>query len=287
MKTSVALGSFDGLHKGHQNVLQNALSSADDGLSASVLLFDTHPQKVLTGVMPPLLLAESERDTLLRQMGFALQTVSFESIRNLMPEAFVEKVLCEKLCAGAVSCGYNYRFGRNGAGDAALLQRLCAPRGIRVSVCETAVFEGEPVSSTRIRRALENGEPDKAAAMLTRPFSYTAEVIHGNARGRELGYPTANQQLPFGLVVPKYGVYASQTTVQGRTYNSITNIGIRPTLPDDTCGSETHILGCCADLYGQQITVALNRYIRSERKFASLDEVFTQVQKDIEFAYGK
>ena len=284
-RTSVALGSFDGLHAGHRSVLQKCLSDRSDGLLPVALLFDRHPLEVLRGAAPPLLMTCEMRDALLREMGFALRTVSFADVCDLEPEQFVRVVLCESLHASAVSCGYNYRFGKGGAASADDLRALCARQGIAVHVADPVESGGAPVSSTRIRTLLEQGRPDAAAELLTRPFTFTETVRHGNENGRRLGYPTINQQLPAQLVVPKYGVYASRTQVDGVWYDSITNIGIRPTLADDTPGCETHILGCGGMLYGQRITVSLLRYVRPERRFDSLEAVFRQVRDDVAAAF--
>lgn len=287
IETSAALGSFDGLHAGHQSVLQTALSFKEDGLLPLCLLFDVHPQTVLRGAAPPLLMQPQERDARLREMGFALRTVSFADVRALEPEAFVRSVLRDTLHARAVSCGYNYRFGRGGVGDADCLRQLCAQYGIRCSVCPPVEIGGEAVSSTRIRALLENGACDEAAQLLTSPFSFTETVVHGAENGRRYGYPTINQHLPEGLVTPKFGVYVSRTRVDGIWYDSLTNIGTRPTLPDSTSLCETHILGVDRTLYGEKITVALLRYLRAERKFRSLDEVFLQVRADLDTAFAR
>lgn len=284
-KTSVALGSFDGLHPGHQSVLKSALSLAGDGVTPYALLFDVHPLAVLRGAAPPLLLTDAQRDAMLRAMGFDLYTVSFAAVHDMTPEDFFEQVLCGQMCAGALSCGYNYRFGRDGSGDVELLRHLCAQSGVRLYVSEPVLFDGEPISSTRIRAAVESGDAQTAAALLGRPFSVAGEVIHGLENGRLLGYPTANQALPEGLVTPRFGVYASHLFWKGRRFDAITDIGVRPTLPDGTPGAETHILGMETDLYGQQIEVFLDRFLRPERKFGSLREVFDQVARDVRDAY--
>lgn len=285
-RTSVALGSFDGLHKGHMTVLRNALSSADDGLLPYVLLFDVHPQTVLCGEAPPALMTTKEREDTLRAMGFTLYTVPFAEICTMEPERFVREILCDALHAGSVSCGYNYRFGKNGRGDAALLGTLCAEKDIRLTVSAHIDYAGRPISSTRIRSAVESGKIAEANAMLGRAFSYTATVLHGNAFGRELGFPTINQQLPEGYTVPRFGVYASHVSLGGKEYRGITNIGVRPTIPDTTVISETHILDFSGDLYGRCVTVYLDSFIRPEQKFADLNAVFAQVRKDIATAYG-
>ncbi|MBQ7542186.1 MAG: riboflavin biosynthesis protein RibF [Clostridia bacterium] len=284
-RTSVALGSFDGLHAGHQSVLQSALSDMSDGLLPVVLLFDAHPQKVLRGSAPPLLMAESQRDALLRQMGFSLRTVVFSEVCAMEPAQFVREILRETLHAATVSCGYNYRFGKGGQANANELRRLCAREGITTHICAPVEYGGVTVSSTRIRTLLENGEADKAAELLTRPFTFTETVRHGDENGRRLGFPTINQPLPPQLVTPKFGVYASRTMIDGVWRDSITNIGVRPTLPDDTPGCETHILGFDGVLYGQQIPVGLLRYVRPERRFRDLEEVFRQVRLDVETAF--
>lgn len=283
-ETSVALGSFDGLHTGHQSVLQNALSFHKDGLLPLCLLFDVHPQTVLRGAPPPLLMANAERDARLAAMGFSLRTIPFARICNMEPEAFVRDVLRDTLRAGAVSCGYNYRFGKGGAGDADCLRRMCEQSGIRICVCPPVEIGGEAVSSTRIRALLEAGDPEEAAKLLGRSFSFTETVIHGAENGRRYGYPTINQNLPDGLVTPKFGVYVSKTRVDGVWYDSLTNIGTRPTLPDGNPVCETHILGVDRALYGEKITVSLLRYLRGEKKFASLEEVFRQVRLDLDAA---
>lgn len=286
-ETSVALGSFDGLHAGHQSVLQNALSFREDGLLPLCLLFDVHPQTVLRGSSPPLLMKPEERDARLREAGFCLRTVSFAQICDMEPETFVRDVLCETLHARAVSCGYNYRFGRGGDGDAECLRRLCERYGVQCCVCPPVEIGGEAVSSTRIRALLEAGDCASAEVLLTRPFSFTETVVHGAENGRIYGYPTINQHLPQGLVTPKFGVYVSRTLVDGVWYDSLTNIGTRPTLPDGTPVCETHILGVDETLYGREITVSLTRYLRAEKKFASLGDVFRQVRLDLRTAFGE
>lgn len=286
-ETSVALGSFDGLHAGHQSVLQSALSFREDGLLPVVLLFDVHPQTVLRGFSPPLLMLPGERDAQLRGMGFSVRTVSFAQIHDMEPEAFVRTVLCETLHASAVSCGYNYRFGKGGAGDAECLRKLCADNGVRCRVCPPVEMDGEAVSSTRIRALLESGACEEAAKLLTRPFSFTGTVVHGAENGRQYGYPTINQRLCAELVTPKFGVYVSRTLVDGVWHDSLTNIGVRPTLPDRAPVCETHILGVDETLYDREITVSLVRYLRAERKFQSLEEVFRQVRLDLDAAFGQ
>lgn len=283
-KTSVALGYFDGLHKGHMKILHSALSSSGDGVEPLVLLFDCHPQTVIGKTAPSSIMTKDDRDSLLSEMGFHILTIPFTDIREMSAKEFVEEILFRKLNAKTVCCGFNYRFGKNASGDSKTLSELCKNYGIETIVESEQTVDGETVSSTKIRSLIEDGNITLVNKLLGRPFGYTLEVIHGNKNGRLLGFPTANQAFPENFTVPKYGVYASKTTVDGKIYRSITNIGIRPTLSDDTLLSETHIIGFDRDLYGEKIKVELLKFIRSERKFNSLEEVFTQVREDIKLA---
>lgn len=283
-KTSVALGYFDGLHKGHMKILHSALSSSGDGVEPFVLLFDCHPQTVIGKTAPSSIMTKDDRDSLLSEMGFHILTIPFTDIREMSAKEFVEEILFRKLNAKTVCCGFNYRFGKNASGDSKTLSELCKNYGIETIVESEQTVDGETVSSTKIRSLIEDGNITLVNKLLGRPFGYTLEVIHGNKNGRLLGFPTANQAFPENFTVPKYGVYASKTTVDGKIYRSITNIGIRPTLSDDTLLSETHIIGFDRDLYGEKIKVELLKFIRSERKFNSLEEVFTQVREDIKLA---
>ncbi len=279
--TAVALGFFDGLHLAHRQVLETAAAQREKGLTPCVLLFDDHPQHVLNGKTVPKLLQNEKRDELLAEMGLTEVGCSFERIRNLTPQAFVTQILAGELRAAFVCCGYNYRFGKNGAGDAAALKNLCAACGIEVFVCPEMDFEGEPVSSTAIRRLIEHGEAEKAAKLLGRPFSFSAEVIAGDRRGRLLGTPTVNQLLPPDLATPKYGVYVSVVRFNGKDYTGVTNIGARPTFHAPEVRSETYILDFDGDLYGKTVETALLKYLRPVMTFDGADALKAQIAQDV------
>ena len=280
-QTAVALGSFDGLHPGHMAVLREALSWETRGVQPCVLLFDTHPQAVLDGAAPPLLQTTQDKLERLTALGLRAGCVPFREIYTLSPEAFFQKILQEKLHAAAVCCGGNFRFGHHGVGTAETLRQLCADANVACCVSADVMFEGAPISSTRIRRCLLEGQPDRAAKMLGRPFSYCLEVVVGDRIGRTINAPTLNQRFPPELIVPKHGVYASESFVDGQWRVSMTNIGIRPTLTErDDLRSETHIIGYDGDLYGQKIPVRLLYYLREERRFADLNELKRQIERD-------
>lgn len=283
-KTAVALGFFDGLHLAHRRVLESAAAMRQEGLVPCVLLFDDHPQHVLNGKKVPKLLQDAKRDALLKEMGLTAIGCSFARIRDDSPRAFVEEILIGELNAAFVSCGYNYRFGKNGAGDAGTLQTLCAEHEIKVRVCPEIDRDGEPVSSTAIRRAIEDGDAEKAARMLGRPFSFAAAVVSGDKRGRLLGTPTVNQRLPEDMVVPKYGVYVSEVTVNGERHTGVTNIGSRPTFHAGEVRSETYILDFDGDLYGKTVETALVKYLRPVLAFENAEALKAQIALDIAVA---
>ena len=280
----LALGNFDGLHRGHLAVLQTALDCANaQGLTPAVLLFDRHPKEVLTGVCPPLLMTEDEKRRRLRQLGFSLEIVSFEALRDLSPQAFLETVR-SSLSPAALCCGNNYRFGKQAAGNVQTLQTLASACGIRVQIAPDVLFDGAPVSSTRIRLLLETGEVCAANAMLGRPFSYAFDVIGGDKRGRTLGFPTANQSFPPQFVQLRRGVYASKVCLKNVWYPAVTNIGVRPTIGTPDLRSETHILGFSGDLYGQTLEVHLLQFLRDETNFGTLEALKQGIAADVQAA---
>ena len=277
----VALGNFDGMHLGHIAVLDKALEAAKDGFSPYVLLFSQHSEKALFGSAPPMLMTHSERRAFIEAYGFGIAEIDFNRIKDMSPEEFIDKILIGEMNAKAVVSGYNYRFGKNASGDTDTLRQLCAKRGITCHTVSEVEQDGTAVSSTAIRRLIENGEIERANRMLARSFGFSAEVIHGDERGREWGFPTVNQLLPEGFVIPKFGVYASSVTVDGRTYRGITNIGRRPTVGTEILLSETHIIDFSEDVYGKEADIRLLSFMRPEHKFSSFDELKNQIKNDI------
>ncbi len=279
-KRAVALGNFDGIHIGHSAVIGCAVSAAENGFVPAVLLLDPMPSRFFGRSESKELVSAAEKERLISEMGAEVVKIDFAAVKDYTPEDFFEKIIVGSLGAGMLCCGFNYRFGKNGSGDSALLRKLCENAGIELCVVPAVLYDGKPVSSTRIRTALENGEISLANAMLGREFGYKLEVVHGDELGRTLDCPTINQLFPEGMIVPGYGVYASRACVDGVWYSSVTNIGRRPTFESDQQRSETHILGYCGDLYGRQIEVRLLRYIRGEMKFDSLPALKSQLVKD-------
>lgn len=282
MASVVALGNFDGLHRGHMTVI-NAASDMAKRLGAVpfALVFKEHPLGALTGKTPVCLFNKESRAAAFKKTGVTLCLLDFAEMKDMSPEEFFDEIIIKRMGAVGVCCGFNYTFGKKGKGTAETMKKLCENAGIEFSMSPEFDFEGEPVSTTRIRQALENGNIELANVMLGRPYSFKLIVNDGDKRGRHIGAPTINQKIPDNLVTPKYGVYMSKTTIGDKSYLSITNIGVRPTIyEDDAPGVETHILDFDGDLYGKYIEVALLAYIRPEKKFDSLVQLETQIGLD-------
>ncbi|MBR5562314.1 MAG: riboflavin biosynthesis protein RibF [Clostridia bacterium] len=281
IKTAVTLGSFDGLHKGHIAVIACAFEmQKKHGLLPLVLLFDRHPMLTVSGKAPDMILQPSLRDGLIAQTGAGKRIVSFREVRDMSCREFFEKILIGKLNAGGVCCGWNYRFGKNNEGGTEELKALCDEFGVELMISPPVDFGGSPISSTRIRQAVESGDIALANAMLGREFRYKLTVVDGQHRGRLIGAPTINQRFEDGFVRPRKGVYASATVVDGKEYPSVTNIGLRPSFENEDFRSETCILGFSGNLYGQEIEVKLLDYLRDEIKFGSIDELSAQINTD-------
>ncbi len=290
-KTAVTLGSFDGLHKGHMKVIACAFEMQQKhGLLPLVLLFDSHPMLSVAGKAPDMILQPSLRDELIAQTGAGKRIVSFREVKDMSCRDFFEKILVEKLNAGGICCGWNYRFGKNNEGGTEELKALCKENGVELIITPPVDYNGEPVSSTRIRRAVEGGDIPLANAMLGREFRYKNVVVNGQHRGRLIGAPTINQRFDQGFVKPKKGVYASVTVVDGSEYPSVTNVGLRPSFENEDFRSETCILGFSGNLYGRDIEVRLLEYLRDEIKFDSIDSLSVQIHADAEMSkeiFGK
>lgn len=283
--TAVALGYFDGIHIGHRAVLIKALEAAKDrNLIPVVMLFDIHPRKLVSGTVPPMLMSEEQKRDALLKMGFRVVDFNFKKAMNFTPEEFSQKVLTEELGAEFVSCGYDYRYGKGGKGNAETLRKALSENGVEVFTLSAVELEGEVVSSTKIRQLISSGEIEKANRMLGKEFSYHILVEKGDGIGHTIGTPTINQYFPEDFIVPKYGVYASRVKVDGKIYPAVTNVGTRPTVGGTSLRSETCIFDFSGNLYGKKIEVFLLKYLREEKKFSSVEELKKAINKDIENA---
>lgn len=279
----VALGTFDGLHIGHKAVITAEKSQYERKIA---LMFRKHYKAEEKGELPCTLITPQFEREILFAWGVEPVYVDFFEICDMSPEEFVDKILVDKFNAKSIACGFNYRFGKGASGDVQTLMALCMEREIKLTVVDKIEYNDEPVSSTRIREAVKNGDMRSVSAMLGRYFSYDFEVLHGDERGRILGSPTINQFFTPDFQVPEFGVYASFTEIDGKLYPSVTNVGIRPTIGNSEKRSETNIIGYHGDLYGQFPRVFLVEKIRGEMDFGSLDELKKRIFADKETALG-
>ena len=283
--TAVALGYFDGIHIGHKMVLDKALTKAKEkNLIPVVVLFDIHPRKLLSGNVPAVLTSEEKKRQILTEMGFEIFDFDFRQGMNYEPDEFIEKILLKILGAKVVSCGFDYHYGKGGKGNAETMKADLIKRDIEFYSIEPVYSGDEVVSSTAIRKFITDGEIEKANAMLGEYFSYDFPVIKGDGLGRTWGIPTINQSFPEDFIVPKYGVYVSETVVDGESYLGVTNVGVRPTVDGSDVRSETCILDFSGDLYGKSVQVKLIKYLREEKKFPSVESLREAIGKDIENA---
>lgn len=281
-RTAVAMGFFDGLHIGHRTVINRAVSFKERGLASTVLTFDSLSSlsKLSDGDR---ILFDDLKYKMLEDIGIEnIYRPSFNKLRDMTAEEFVKNILCDKLNAEVVICGFDFRFGRGASGDTDTLKELCANYDIEVIVIPAIYVDGMIVSSTKIREFIKNGEIERANALLGYDFNFKLEVVHGRKFGRIINAPTINQILPDMMILPKFGVYSSMTIINGTEYLSITNIGMNPSVGKNKLPqAETHIIDYDGDLYGEFINVALTGFIRGELKFNSLDELAERIQKDI------
>lgn len=274
MKNALALGTFDGLHKGHLAVL-----SMPDGYNKIALTFETPPKAVLSGE-PCSIMTFHEKAERMAELGITAEKLKFQDVCSITAENFLQDIK-EQFNPQYISCGFNYHFGKGGLGNTQLLKQFCKENDIILNICEPVIEDGEPVSSSRIRNYLKNGETKKANLLLSDKFTFEAKVLHGDSRGRTLGFPTINQRYPKELVPIKFGVYKSDIVVNGKVYNGITNIGNRPTYPVDYIISETFIKDFSGDLYGKKVRIIPIEFLREEKKFNSFEELKEQIEKDI------
>ncbi len=278
-----ALGFFDGVHLGHQALLQEAVKLAESlDVRAAAITFDKHPQAAFTSEYPPLLSTLYDRGVLLRRFGME-EALLLETNEKVMSTDW--RVFLEDLCArGAVGfvCGDDFRFGAGGQGSAEKLRSFCAERKLPCVIVPEQSLDGIRISSSHIRSLLEAGELEAAERFLGHRYRFTGQVVHGQGLGRTIGVPTANLAVPEKLVLPPKGVYACLVQLRGRVYAAVTNIGTRPTVAGAGITVEPWILDFDGDLYGEYVSLEFVKFLRPERKFDSLEALRAEIQKNAE-----
>lgn len=280
----LALGNFDGLHRGHMKIIDRVRRRAGErGGTPAAMTFDPHPPRVLRpDKAPPLLMTKPQKIEALSRAGMqGIAVLRFTRELSLWdPETFVRIVLVEWLHVFEVWVGANFLFGHNRAGTFSVLRSLGARHGFRAEKIDPVRYKDFVVSSTRIRRLLSEGRVDEAGALLGHHYFIDGVVARGAGRGRELGFPTANLATDNELLPPS-GVYATTATIDGVVHPSITNIGLRPTFGDvSSITTETHVFDSVPDLYGRTLRLSFVQRLRDERAFPDVDALRAQIEAD-------
>lgn len=282
-KTIYALGFFDGVHLGHQALLQTCQVLAErHGCRTGAVTFSVHPDALVSGNAPALLNTVEDRKRLLFAYGMD-SVVALPFDKSLMTthwSAFLTQ-LVEQGAAGFV-CGSDFRFGAQGSGTAKKLAGFCESRGLPCAIVPQQLLDGVRISSTCIREFLAAGDLEKTNRFLGHPHILTGEVVSGRGIGHTIGAPTANLALPQGVLLPRQGVYACRAWVEGNSYLAVTNIGSRPTVGGQHVTVEPWILDFQGDLYGKQLTLAFYQFLRPEKKFPNLETLQLEIQKNAE-----
>lgn len=286
--SAVALGKFEGIHLGHQLLLNELKEKKEQGLNSVVFTFDMPPKAAINGDKKfSQIFTKEERRRFLEKQGMdvMLEHPFTKEFAASTPEEFIENVLVKKVDAKVVVVGSDFHFGKKRSGSVANLRAMADQFGYELIVKDKVQHDGRDISSTRIRELLEFGKMEEAAELLGRNYSVYGEVIHGKALGRTIDIPTINQKPEEMKLIPPNGVYVSKVHMDGQVYHGVTNIGIKPTVESDrTKGVETHIFDFSGDIYGKMVEVELLHFHRAEMRFQSIDELKAQMQDDIQFA---
>lgn len=285
-ETVVALGNFDGVHKGHQELIRRAVNSAvSANLKSAVFTFNNHPKNVLAGTqVVKNILYRDEKIKILDDLGVDyLFSIDFDSmVRDMEPQAFIDDILVKKLRMKEAYCGFNYRFGYRGGGNPETLMKVGLSEGFGIHVLEPYMVRGRVVSSSVIREHIANGEVDKCLPLMGRYYSTRGMVVVGNRLGRTIGFPTSNITIDDEMVTPSNGVYITYCNYNSIRYPSVTNVGLKPTIQEKEKrkNMETHIFDFNKDIYGKEIRLEFLEKIREEVTFDSIEALSKQIRKD-------
>ncbi len=288
-KVCLAIGFFDGVHLGHQQIIRQTITDArKHGAFALVITFDQHPNAIVAPArVPPLIYSLPQKLRTIESLGpDATLLIHFDkAFSQKTGEAFIRELAAAWSGIQSICVGANFTFGHKRGGNVELLKKLGAELKFSVHGMAAVSLDGRTVSSTRIREAIRAGDLDAASQMLGRAYSIAGRVMEGDKLGHKLGFPTANLD-PTGLALPPSGVYAIHAIARGKTYRAVLNIGTRPTLnnPNPSLRVEAHLLDFTGDLYGEELEIVFAEKLRDEQKFPSLDELKAQIARDIERA---
>ena len=283
-ETVVALGNFDGVHRGHQQIIERTVKNAEAaGLKSAVFTFSNHTRTLLKNV-PPVknILYAEEKAEIIESLGIDyLFNIPFtREIMNMSPERFVQEILVDKFRIREAYCGFNYTFGHKAQGTPEVLMQEGRKHGFGIHIQEPFKIDGIVVSSTYIRELIKDGKLEECHRFMGRMYAIGGEVVVGNKLGRTIGFPTSNIMIDDTMVTPPNGVYITYCTYNGVRYPSVTNVGVKPTIGSYKKNVETHIFDFNKELCGKKIRVEFVKMTRPERKFDSVEELSKQIQND-------
>jgi riboflavin kinase/FMN adenylyltransferase len=283
----LTIGNYDGVHVGHRRIIRRVVEKAAEISGTPMLMtFFPHPHSVLKPdsyirlITPP-----SVKERLIAGTGIEVMfQIPFDDhLRSIAPESFIDDILVGKIGVAGVIVGYDFHFGKGGAGDVGMLREFARKRGFYFDVVEAITLDSEKIGSNQIRRLIMEGDVKKANELLDRPHMIEGIVVHGVNRGKNMGFPTINFETVFELI-PHNGVYITEVEFDGKKWPSVTNIGFNPTFDGKKLLVETHILGYAGDLYGRDIVIYFHDRIREEKKFRDMTELKAQITADVETA---
>lgn len=284
METAVAIGKFDGLHRGHRRLLQEILDKKSAGLKACVFTFDPSPAVFFGLADGKELMTKEEKRRALRAMGVDVLVEYPMNAKNaaVAPYDFVKELLADALHVKFIAAGTDVSFGAQGAGNAALLEECSKELGYELKLIDKVTLEGAEISSSLVRKEVEAGNMEYVTELLGAPYTVSGEVMHGKALGRKLGMPTMNLLPPKEKLLPPLGVYYSQVRYEGKCYPAISNVGYKPTVSQEpVLGVETYLYDFDKEIYGEDISVSLLAFKRAEMRFASVEELKERMKQDI------
>ena len=281
MPKIATIGFFDGVHRGHRFLFAQLHEYAKHHqLTPTIYTFDRHPKELLTGQAPAMLTTHDERKALLQNYG-EVHFLDFAAVQQLTAEQFM-RYLKEQEGVETLLMGYDHHFGSDRLKGFHEYEKIAHKVGLHVERAHECLVDGLPVSSTRIRKLLNVGQIEEVNRLLGHDYTLAGMVVHGNRIGTQIGYPTANVRLDTTKLLPSYGVYAAHVQIHGKEYAAVVNIGNNPTVGNPTISVEAHVINFKGNLYEENIMISFDKFLRSEQKFASLEELKSQIQKDIQ-----
>lgn len=287
--TAIALGTFDGFHIGHDKLIMTLIEVAKKNDLKSILYtFSNHPRDLFTNIKerPKLIISSDQKIDIIQKYNpdYLLYLKFDEYHKNIEAEEFIEEILINKLKMKYIIVGYDWKFGKRAEGDVNLLKTYEAKGFFKVKIIEPIRINGQIVSSTLIRKHLEDGRIEKANEFLGRPYELQGHVVHGKSNGKKIGFPTANLSKEVNYCSVKEGVYVTLLSVNNKDYKSVTKVGKNVSFDDDECSVETYILDFNGDIYGKEISVKFLTRIRDQIKFNSLNHLSDRIKKDVDFS---